>query len=45
MDVLILAQGSMAGMEASLKKDTGLPVYASPCLCVKEVQEICEVNR
>lgn len=45
VDVLILAQGSMAGMEASLRKDTGLPVYASPCLCVKEVQEICEVNR
>lgn len=44
-DVLILAQGSMARMEAPLREATGLPVYASPCLCVKEVQEICEVER
>lgn len=44
-DVLVLAQGSMARMEAPLRDATGLPVYASPTLCVKEVQEICEVNR
>lgn len=42
VDVLILAQGSMAKMEGVLREVTGLPVYSSPHLCVKEVREICK---
>ncbi len=41
VDVLILAQGSMARMEEVLQKETGLPVYSSPGLCAKEVISIC----
>lgn len=41
-DVLILAQGSMARMEDVLQKSTGLPVYSSPRLCVREIKRRLE---
>lgn len=41
VDVIILAQGSMAKMEQALREATGLPVYSSPRLCVEEVCAIC----
>lgn len=44
VDVMILAQGSMAPMEVPLRQAAGLPVYASPRLCAREVREICEVK-
>lgn len=40
VDVLILAQGSMARMEMPLRNITGLSVYSSPGLCVKEVRDL-----
>lgn len=40
VDVLILAQGSMARMEMPLRKITGLPVYSSPGLCVEEIKSL-----
>ncbi len=42
VDVLILAQGSMARMEETLRERTGLPVYASPWLCIQEVKQKLE---
>lgn len=42
VDVMILAQGSMAKMEGTLKETTGLPVYSSPGLCVQEVVAMCK---
>lgn len=41
VDVIILAQGSMAKMEGVLKEATGRPVFSSPRLCVEEVSTIC----
>ncbi|MBD0378677.1 aspartate/glutamate racemase family protein [Paenibacillus sedimenti] len=38
-DVLVLAQGSMARMEDTLSRETGLPVYASPRLGIMAVRE------
>lgn len=38
VDVLVLAQGSMARMETSLRKAAGCPVYASPRLCIEEIK-------
>lgn len=38
VDVLVLAQGSMARMESYLQDATGLPVYSSPCLCIQEIK-------
>ncbi len=42
VDVIILAQGSMAKMEEELHRQTGLPVYSSPRLCAEEVRAMCE---
>lgn len=42
VDVLILAQGSMAKMEGALRESTGLPVYSSPRLCVQEIKRKLE---
>lgn len=44
VDVMILAQGSMARMEETLRAQTGLPVYSSPRLCVEEVKRICSAE-
>ncbi len=41
-DAFVLAQGSMARMEASLAKITGKPVFSSPRLGVLEVKAILE---
>lgn len=37
-DALVLAQGSMARMEETLKRETGLPVFSSPRLGVMAVR-------
>jgi aspartate/glutamate racemase len=37
-DCIVLAQGSMAKMEEKLKEETGIPVLASPRLCVQEMK-------
>ena len=42
VDVLILAQGSMAKMEQRLHEITGIPVYSSPKLCALEAKELLE---
>lgn len=39
VDVLLLAQGSMARMEPVLREATGLPVFSSPNLCVEALQK------
>ena len=39
VDVLLLAQGSMAAMEEELHKRLGIPVLSSPRLCVEEVAQ------
>lgn len=41
-DAFVLAQGSMARMEASLAKKTGKPVFSSPRLGVLEVKAVLE---
>ena len=40
VDVILLAQGSMAKMEAPLREQTGLPVYSSPSLCVAAAEKM-----
>ncbi|MBD2868496.1 aspartate/glutamate racemase family protein [Paenibacillus arenilitoris] len=42
VDAIVLAQGSMARMEAALKEKTGKPVYASPYSGVLEVKRLLE---
>jgi hypothetical protein len=42
VDAFVLAQGSMARMEASLAKITGKPVFSSPRLGVLEVKAVLE---
>lgn len=37
-DCIVLAQGTMARMEEKLKEETGIPVLASPRLCVQEMK-------
>ena len=37
-DCIVLAQGTMARMEEKLKEKTGIPVLASPRLCVQEMK-------
>lgn len=39
VDLILLAQGSMAKLEAQIKTRTGLPVLSSPGLCVEEILE------
>ncbi len=39
VDVILLAQGSMERMEEPLRRETGLPVYSSPALCVQSIRE------
>ena len=36
IDVLLLAQGSMASMEQTIADELGVPVFSSPRLCVEE---------
>jgi aspartate/glutamate racemase len=38
VDVIVLAQGSMARMEKDLKEKTGVPVLSSPYLSVQEIK-------
>ena len=40
VDVIVLAQGSMAKMQDKLAKETGKPVLSSPLLGVQEVRDI-----
>jgi Asp/Glu/hydantoin racemase len=40
VDVIVLAQGSMARMEAKLAAETGKPVLASPRLAVEAVRDV-----
>lgn len=40
VDVIVLAQGSMARMEAALREETGLPVLSSPELCAMAVRDL-----
>lgn len=42
VDAIVLAQGSMARMEAALKEKTGKPVYTSPYLGVMAVKWLLE---
>lgn len=42
VDAIVLAQGSMARMEAALKEKTGKPVYSSPYLGVMAVKRLLE---
>jgi aspartate/glutamate racemase len=37
-DCIVLAQGTMAKMEEKLKEETGIPVLASPRLCIQEMK-------
>jgi aspartate/glutamate racemase len=37
-DCIVLAQGSMARMEKELKEKTGIPILASPPLCVQDMK-------
>lgn len=39
-DAIVLAQGSMARMQEALQVKTGIPVLASPMLCVKEMKNM-----
>ena len=39
-DCIALAQGSMARMEAELKERTGIPILASPPICVQDMKGI-----
>ena len=41
-DVLVLAQASMAHMEAAVAERTGVPVLSSPKRCIAQVREILE---
>jgi Asp/Glu/hydantoin racemase len=41
-DAIVLAQGSMAKMEVSLRRITGMPVYSSPALGIAAVKAIFE---
>ena len=38
VDCVLLAQGSMARMEAKLNEMVPIPVYASPQLCLDAIQ-------
>lgn len=40
VDVVLLAQGSMAKMEGPIHELLGIPVYSSPRLCIEEVVRI-----
>ena len=40
VDVIVLAQGSMARMEKDLKKTTGISILSSPYLCVQEIKSM-----
>lgn len=40
VDVIVLAQGSMARMEKDLKEKTGIPILSSPNLCVQEIKSM-----
>lgn len=42
VDVLVLAQGSMARMEAALRNATGKPVLSSPRMGVEQVKAVLE---
>ena len=44
-DCIVLAQASMAPMEAPLRKQFGIPVYSSPALCIAQVKEILEAQK
>lgn len=39
-DIIVLAQASMAPMEAALREQFEVPVYSSPALCIAQVREI-----
>ena len=41
-DVIVLAQASMAHMEAAVAERTGIPVLSSPKRCIAQVREILE---
>ena len=41
-EVMVLAQASMAAMEAPLREKYGIPVFSSPALCIAQVKEILE---
>ena len=41
-DVILLAQGSMARMEAPLREITGKTVYSSPALAIEMVRRMLE---
>ena len=41
-DVVVLAQASMAHMEAAVAERTGIPVLSSPKRCIAQVREILE---
>lgn len=45
VDVIVLAQGSMARMEQRLQELTRVPVYSSPRLCAEEAKKILEAQK
>lgn len=45
VDVIVLAQASMAHMEEPVAAQTGRPVFSSPKLCIQQVKTILESSK